>query len=168
MIVCRSEKPIDVGVKEKISLFCHVEPNKVINIHDCPTIYHVPLVLRQQGLVELLNERLCLGMETPRKFMKKWRHLAEKAENLRKDVEIALVGKYTKLEDAYASVIKALNHAALTLNYKLRLTYIAASDLENTTKVSNPVQYHEAWKTLCQCQGTLIHNLYPFGLYFQS
>ena len=70
-----------------------------------------------------------------------------------KDVEIALVGKYTKLEDAYASVIKALNHASLALNHRLRLTYIAASDLENTTKATNPVQFHEAWKTLCQCQG---------------
>ena len=78
------------------------------------------------------------------------------AEHLRKDVEIALVGKYTKLEDAYASVIKALNHASLALNYRLRLTYIAASDLENNTKKSNPVQFHEAWKTLCQCQGVLI------------
>ena len=125
MIVCRSEKPIDISVKEKISLFCHVDTKKVINIHDCPTIYHVPLVMRHQGLVDLLNEQLCLGMTAPKKFMKKWRILAEKAENLRKDVEIALVGKYTKLEDAYASVIKALNHAALTLNYKLRLTYIA-------------------------------------------
>ena len=79
-----------------------------------------------------------------------------RAEHLRKDVEIALVGKYTKLEDAYASVIKALNHASLALNYRLRLTYIAASDLENSTKMSNPVQFHEAWKTLCQCQGVLI------------
>jgi len=156
MIVCRSEKPIDDSVKEKISLFCHVEPNKVINIHDCPTIYHVPLVLRQQGMVTLLNEKLCLGMTVPRQYMKKWRKLADRAEHLRKDVEIALVGKYTKLEDAYASVIKALNHASLALNHRLRLTYIAASDLENTTKATNPVQFHEAWKTLCQCQGVLI------------
>ena len=66
MIVCRSEFPIDEAVKDKISLFCHVEPKKVINIPDCPTIYHVPLVLKHQGLVELLNERLCLGMQTPR------------------------------------------------------------------------------------------------------
>jgi len=88
--------------------------------------------------------------------MKKWKMLADRAEHLRKDVEIALVGKYTKLEDAYASVIKALNHASLALNYRLRLTYIAASDLENNTKKSNPVQFHEAWKTLCQCQGVLI------------
>ena len=124
MIVCRSEKPIDISIKEKISLFCHVDTKKVINIPDCPTIYHVPLVMKHQGMVDLLNEQLCLGMTAPKKFMKEWRILAEKAENLRKDVEIALVGKYTKLEDAYASVIKALNHAALTLNYKLRLTYI--------------------------------------------
>lgn len=72
------------------------------------------------------------------------------------DVEIALVGKYTKLEDAYASVIKALNHASLALNHRLRLTYIAASDLENATKATDPVKFHEAWKTLCQCQGVLI------------
>ena len=73
--------------------------------------------------------------------------------SLKQEVEIALVGKYTKLEDAYASVIKALNHASLALNHRLRLTYIAASDLENTTKATNPVQFHQAWKTLCQCQG---------------
>ena len=84
MIVCRSEKPVDDGVKEKISHFCHVEPNTVINIHDCPTIYHVPLALRQQGLVPLLNQRLCLGMAVPRQFMKKWRNLADRAEHLRK------------------------------------------------------------------------------------
>jgi CTP synthase len=68
-------------------------------------------------------------------------------------VEIALVGKYTKLQDAYASVIKALSHASLAVNYRLRLTYIAASDLEDSTKNENPVQFHEAWKMLCQCQG---------------
>jgi CTP synthase len=69
------------------------------------------------------------------------------------DVHIALVGKYTKLEDAYASVIKALRHAALAANYRLQLTYIAAADLEDETKVKTPVQFHEAWKKLCQCQG---------------
>ena len=75
------------------------------------------------------------------------------------EVEIALVGKYTKLEDAYASVIKALNHASLALNHKLKLTYIAASDLETTTKATNPVQFHEAWKQLCQCNGIDSSNL---------
>jgi CTP synthase len=71
------------------------------------------------------------------------------------EVQIALVGKYTKLEDAYASVIKALDHASLAVNHKLKLTYVAAADLEEETKISNPVKYHNAWKILCQCQGNL-------------
>ena len=71
------------------------------------------------------------------------------------DVQIALVGKYTQLEDAYASVIKALNHASLACNYRLRLTYIPSADLEEEAKISNPVQFHEAWKKLCECQGNL-------------
>ena len=66
-----------------------------------------------------------------------------------------MVGKYTKLEDAYASVIKALDHAALAVSHRLKLTYIAAADLEEETKISNPVKYHDAWKILCQCQGDL-------------
>ncbi len=69
------------------------------------------------------------------------------------DVAIALVGKYTQLEDAYASVIKALNHAALAVNCRLKLSYISSTDLEIATKEEDPVLYHEAWKKLCQCQG---------------
>ena len=60
--------------------------------------------------------------------------------NAFQDVHIALVGKYTKLEDAYASVIKALNHAAMAANYRLRLTYIAAADLEDQTKTTGTKQ----------------------------
>ena len=57
---------------------------QVINIHDCPTIYHVPLVLRKQGLVDLLSRRLCINMPINRKFMSSWRALADRAEHLRK------------------------------------------------------------------------------------
>lgn len=75
---------------------------------------------------------------------------------LLQDVHIALVGKYTKLEDAYASVIKALNHASLAANHRLKLTYIAAGDLEEETKLKDPVLFHEAWKRLCECEGVLV------------
>ena len=64
-----------------------------------------------------------------------WRQLADRAENLRKFVKIALVGKYTQLEDSYASVIKALSHASLAANHKLKLTHIASADLEEETKI---------------------------------
>ena len=65
------------------------------------------------------------------------------------------MGKYTKLEDAYASVIKALNHAALAVNHRLRLTYIDASSLEQEAFDNNRTAYHEAWKQLCECQGKI-------------
>lgn len=158
LIVCRSERPVDESVKEKISSFCHVLPEQVINIHDCPTIYHVPLALQQQGIIDLLSSKMCFEMpiERPRKFMSKWKAMAGRAEHLRREVRIALVGKYTKLEDAYTSVIKALNHAALAVKYRLKLTYISAADLEVETKSTEPVRFHDAWRTLCDCQGVLV------------
>ena len=158
IIFCRSEKAVDVAVKNKISNFCHVEPGQVINIQDLASIYHVPLEMHRQGVVGILRDRLHLGfpLENPRKFMGKWRQLAERAEHLRKFVRIALVGKYTQLEDAYASVIKALGHAALTANHKLQLTYIAAAELEEEAKTSDPVKYHESWKALCEVDGVIV------------
>merc|ERR1719228_2338284 len=110
IIFCRSEKPVNEAVKNKISEFCHVEPSHVINIQDLASIYHVPIELHRQGVVDILKDRLQLGftIEKPRKFMSRWKQLADRAEHLRKFVKIALVGKYTQLEDAYASVIKAL------------------------------------------------------------
>ncbi len=82
--------------------------------------------------------------------MWKWRDLAERYDNMTREVTIALVGKYTKLEDAYASVIKALQHAALAVHHRLNLTYIEAADLESETKDTDPVKYFEAWQTLCK------------------
>lgn len=76
-----------------------------------------------QGVIEFLNERLQLNIGTPRprSFMRKWRDLADRIDHLRKEVSIALVGKYTKLEDSYASVTKALQHACIQVGYKLNL-----------------------------------------------
>lgn len=80
--------------------------------------------MEYQGVIEFLNDRLQLniGVPRPRYFMRKWRDLAERVDHLRKDVNIALVGKYTKLADSYASVTKALQHAAIEAGYKLNLT----------------------------------------------
>lgn len=158
LIVCRSEKPIGDVVKEKISNFCHVAPEQVITIHDLSSIYRVPLLMESQGVIEFLNDRLQLsiGMPRPRSFMRKWRDLADRIDHLRKDVNIALVGKYTKLEDSYASVTKALQHACIQVGYKLNLTYIEADNLEQATKVTDPVLYHEAWQQLCKSNGVIV------------
>ena len=105
--------------------------------------------------MEALKSRLGMPeeLQVQKKFMRKWKELADRAEGLRKEVCIALVGKYTKLQDAYASVIKALTHAALAVHRRLSLNYINAEDLEEHMKIKDPVRYHNAWKSLCQCQG---------------
>ncbi|XP_069676513.1 CTP synthase isoform X2 [Periplaneta americana] len=158
LIVCRSENPIGQTVKEKISNFCHVAPEQVICIHDLSSIYRVPILMESQGIVEFFNDRLQLNipMPPPRRFMQKWKDLAERVDTLRKDVTIALVGKYTKLEDSYASVTKALQHASVAAGYKLNVKYIEAANLENATKMENPVQYHEAWQQLCKSDGVVV------------
>ncbi|KAG7191154.1 hypothetical protein KM043_007178 [Ampulex compressa] len=158
LIVCRSEKPIGNSVKEKISNFCHVAPEQVITIHDLPSIYRVPLLMENQGVIEFLTNRLQLNIDMPRPryFMRKWKNLADRYDHLRKDVNIALVGKYTKLEDSYASVTKALQHACIQVGYKLNLTFIEAANLEQVTKVDNPVLYHEAWQHLCKSNGVIV------------
>ncbi|XP_011301963.1 CTP synthase [Fopius arisanus] len=158
LIVCRSENPIGEAVKEKISNFCHVAPEQVITIHDLSSIYRVPILMESQGVIEFLNDRLQLniGSPRPRHFMRKWRDLADRIDHLRKEVNISLVGKYTKLEDAYASVTKALQHASIEVGYKLQLTYIEAASLEPQTKQEDPVLYHEAWQKLCKSDGVIV------------
>lgn len=103
--------------------------HQVICIHDCTSTYRVPLMLEEQGLIQFFSERLQLNIATPKpkKFMWKWRDLADRHDNVRKVVEIALVGKYTQLEDAYASVTKALQHSALFVNRRLILSVLRTS-----------------------------------------
>uniref|UniRef100_A0A182QIJ4 CTP synthase n=1 Tax=Anopheles farauti TaxID=69004 RepID=A0A182QIJ4_9DIPT len=158
MIVCRSENPIGNEVKDKISNFCHVSVDQVICIHDLSSIYHVPLLMEQAGVIDILNERLQLNLPTPRPpdFMQSWRDLAERVENVYKKVNIALVGKYTRLEDAYASVSKALLHASIAVGYKLNLKFIDSSHLERETKLESPHLYYEAWHSLTNSHGVIV------------
>lgn len=158
LIVCRSEKPIGNEVKDKISNFCHVAPEQVVCIHDLSSIYHVPLLMQEAGVIEFLNERLKLEipLPTPVRFMQSWRDLAERVDNVYKKVNIALVGKYTKLEDSYASVSKSLLHASLAVGYKLNLKFIEACHLERQTKQETPHLYYEAWQSLTNSHGVIV------------
>lgn len=158
LIVCRSEKEINCSVKEKISNFCHVDPEQVICIHDVSSIYRVPLLLEEQNLVEYLVNRLHLNIPIPkpRRLMQKWKELADRQDRVSKEVSIALVGKYTQLEDSYASVIKALQHASLACNHKMKILYIEGEDLEESIKEKDPIRFHEAWQQLCKSNGILV------------
>uniref|UniRef100_F6QNF3 CTP synthase n=1 Tax=Bos taurus TaxID=9913 RepID=F6QNF3_BOVIN len=199
LVVCRCSNPLDTSVKEKISMFCHVEPEQnsyvpkviipaaaaakslqlcptlcdpidgrplgssvpvipqVICVHDVSSIYRVPLLLEEQGVVDYFLRRLDLPIERqPRKMLMKWKEMADRYDRLLETCSIALVGKYTKFSDSYASVIKALEHSALAINHKLEIKYIDSTDLEPSTLQEDPVRYHEAWQKLCSAHGVLV------------
>uniref|UniRef100_A0A8C2WU92 CTP synthase n=1 Tax=Cyclopterus lumpus TaxID=8103 RepID=A0A8C2WU92_CYCLU len=157
LIMCRCSSPLETSVKEKISMFCHVEPTQVICVRDVSSVYRVPLLLEDQGVVSYFCQRLSLPIEVrPRKMLTKWKEMADRSARLLEHVSIALVGKYTKLSDSYTSVIKALEHSALAVNHKLEVKYIDSADLEATTLQDEPVKYHEAWQRLCSSHGVLV------------
>ncbi|XP_043224234.1 CTP synthase 1-like [Amphibalanus amphitrite] len=159
IIVCRSEKPIGPEVKRKLSNFCHVAPHQVICLHDVDTLYRVPVMLAEERVLHALQECLHLRLPTgmkPRRCMARWRDLAERAAHLRRTVTIALVGKYTSLQDSYASVIKALQHAALAAGRRLDLQCVESEHLQDACKTDDPVRYHEAWRHLCRADGLLV------------
>lgn len=107
--------------------------------------------MENQGVIEFLNDRLQLNIGVPRTrcFMRKWRDLAERVDHLRKDVNIALVGKYTKLEDSYASVTKALQHAAIESGYKLNLKVECCNYLN--------IHFMHT-RVICTCNFTSVYN----------
>uniref|UniRef100_Q5XHA8-2 Isoform 2 of CTP synthase 1-A n=1 Tax=Xenopus laevis TaxID=8355 RepID=Q5XHA8-2 len=157
LVVCRCSTPLDTSVKEKISMFCHVEPQQVICVHDVSSIYRVPLLLEEQGVVDYFRQRLDLPIgRQPRRLLMKWKEMADRYERLLESCSIALVGKYTKFSDSYASVIKALEHSALAINHRLEIKYIDSADLEQETLQEEPVRYHEAWQKLCSSEGILV------------
>nr|XP_033804075.1 CTP synthase 2 isoform X4 [Geotrypetes seraphini] len=163
LIVCRSSKPIEMAVKEKISMFCHVDPEQVIFVHDVSSTYRVPILLEEQGIIKYFKRRLNLPIDDhPTERLFKWKRIADRYERLMQTCSIALVGKYTKLSDCYASVFKALEHSALAMNHKLNLMYIDSAELEESMEAENPIKYHRAWEKLCKADGILVPG--GFGL----
>ena len=128
-------------------------------MHDVPSIYRVPVMLDEQKILDFFIQRLELTnvvLGRPRKLLSKWRDLADRFDHMTREVKIALVGKYTRLEDAYASVVKSLKHSSLHLNHRLKVMFIEATNLEPETEEKDPVKYHEAWQQLCSADGILV------------
>ena len=129
IIACRCAKPLEDGIRTKISMFCHVQPDQVLGVHDCNSTYHVPLLLLKQGLVDNLERRLKLTdlprspmqLDKGKDLLKRWTNLTVAHDRLHGDVSIALIGKYTNLQDSYISVVKALEHAAMACGRKLQI-----------------------------------------------
>jgi len=129
IIVCRSDYPISEEIRNKISLFCDVEQKAVIPLTTVATIYEVPLVLEAEGLGRLITEKLKINTQAP--DLSQWQDMVELIKTPREPVNIALVGKYVELKDAYFSVREALYHAALHHGRDLNLSWLPSEALEN-------------------------------------
>jgi CTP synthase len=129
ILVCRSDRPLPKGLKQKLSGFCDVPEECVITSQDAKSIYEVPLNLEREGMAEqVLN---LLQMEQRKPDLTQWKTLVQRLHSPKHEVEIAIVGKYIQLSDAYLSVVEALNHAAISTYGKLRLRWINSEDLES-------------------------------------
>ncbi len=129
ILVCRSDRPIPVGLKQKLSEFCDVPVECVITSPDARSIYEVPVILEREGLAEqVLN---LLQMEQRQPNMTQWENMVDRMYNPKYTVEIAIVGKYVRLGDAYLSVVESLRHAAIATHGDLRLRWVNSEVLEN-------------------------------------
>lgn len=182
LIVCRSERPLLPETKKKIGLFCQVEPDAVVSVHDVSNTYKIPLMLQEQGVCNLLIRSLRLVWRLPI-MLEKWDRMARSLDEATSDVSIALIGKYTVLSDAYLSVLRALQHAGMAIGRRVSVHLIESTDLEPppasptaghdaacangasdtptpVTPVGSPAELaarHEAaWEALRNCNGILV------------
>ncbi|MDE0709751.1 MAG: CTP synthase [Acidimicrobiia bacterium] len=128
IIVVRSETPIDDGVRQKISLFCDVDPDAVIPAPDVNDIYEMPLILRGHNLDDAIVE--LLGLDTPEPELAGWQRMVERAMAAKRTVNIGLVGKYTGLPDAYLSVVESIRHGGMANDVRAEIQWIPAEDLD--------------------------------------
>ncbi len=128
ILVCRTEVPIDSGLKKKMSLFCNVPTDAVITAIDVESIYEVPLYLHEEGLDTKILE--LLNMWTAKPNIKPWEELVRKIKNPKDTIQIAITGKYVDLTESYKSLHEALIHGGLGNDVKVELMYISAEDLE--------------------------------------
>ncbi|HET8729950.1 MAG TPA: CTP synthase [Moraxellaceae bacterium] len=129
ILICRSDHQIDEDSRRKISLFTNVDEKAVILAIDAPTIYMIPLKFNEQGLDDLVIERLGLG-QLPPANLSDWQGVVDALMHPEKEISIAMVGKYIELIDAYKSLNEALLHAGVQNRTKVRINYIDAESIE--------------------------------------
>lgn len=129
IIVLRTDSPLEESIFHKISLFCNVKPDCVIENRTMSNLYEAPLMLEKSGFSSVVCREL--HMDVPEPDLKEWEQMVERIDNRKDEVNIALVGKYVKLHDAYLSVAEALRHAGYEYNTFVKIHWV---DSENITK----------------------------------
>jgi CTP synthase len=127
MIVVRSDRPIDDAIRSKISLFCDVKSEAVINALDAEDIYELPLAMRDAGLDRIALQ--VLGIEAPAADLSQWASMLDRLQSATKEVTIGLVGKYVGLHDAYLSVAEALKHGGIENDVRVNIKWIQSDEV---------------------------------------
>lgn len=122
VIVCRTELPLEPGLKDKIALFCNVPCDHVLENRDVETLYEAPLAMEKEHLADVICK--CLKLDCPEPDLKEWEEMVQALKNPDKEVRVALVGKYTALHDAYISVVEALKHGAVAHHASVDIKWI--------------------------------------------
>jgi CTP synthase len=133
ILVCRTPKHLDESIINKLALYCSVNTDAVIEAIDANNIYEVPVNFYNQKM----DETVChmLGIDVKKINLKEWETLVKTVNNLNEEIEIALVGKYVDLHDAYLSVAESLRHAGFKFNKKVNINWVDSEKLENIEKL---------------------------------
>ena len=131
ILICRTEKHISAEIKEKLSLFCNVDRNAIIEERDVkPYLYEIPLILVEQGLDKLIIQKL--GLKTNGNTLHKWLSILDILKNPQQATEIAIVGKYICHQSSYESIYESLIHGGIGNNARVRVRRVESEDIEKT------------------------------------
>ena len=130
ILVCRSEHKISREIKNKLALFCNVEKNSVIESIDAKSIYDVPVLMREERLHEIVLNYLKIKKKKPLR-LSRWKNFLKNLHSSNNTLNIAIIGKYVSLHDAYKSISESLIHAGANLNSKVDIKWILSEDLDS-------------------------------------
>ncbi len=128
ILLCRTERKLSAAIKKKIALFCNVEVNSVITAMDVQSIYQVPLSLHKEGITSIVLKKLGLPAGEPQ--LDRWKDITQKILHPKGEVDIAIVGKYIDLKEAYKSLTEALLHGGIGNNVRVNLHWVDAEEIE--------------------------------------
>ena len=139
IIVCRSEYPLDAGMKDKISLFCNLPANHVLQNLDVDYLYEAPLAMEKEHLAQVVCESLHLPCPEPN--LKDWTEMVDNLRHPTQEVTVALVGKYIQLHDAYISVVEALKHGGIYSHTTVNIKWVDSETVtsENVEEILGDV-----------------------------
>ena len=139
IIVCRSEHPLDQGIKDKIALFCNVPNSHVLQNLDVKYLYEAPLAMEKENLAQVACE--CLHLDCPEPDLKEWEKMVDDLKHPVSKVTIAIVGKYVQLHDAYISVVEALKHGGIPTHVTVEFKWVDSETVtdDNVTEILSDV-----------------------------